>query len=85
VAKGGKTLWQDTQIAMLTMWDFDDAVLDAYCASAGPALTKNVGAYALEGRGLQLFESIHGDYFTILGMPLLPLLKTLRQQHGIGL
>lgn len=85
VAQAGKPLWLDTQRAMLTMQGFDDAMLDRYCAIAGNALTDNVGAYALEGAGVQLFDSVEGDYFTILGMPLLPLLKYLRQEHEIGL
>ena len=61
------------------MHDFSDAYLEnEYCTKAGDALTKNVGAYALEGIGVNLFEKIEGDYFTILGMPLLPLLSFLR-------
>lgn len=85
VVKGETTLWSDAQAAALTMHDFDDAFLSAYVEKAGDALTQNVGAYALEGEGVHLFDKIEGDYFTILGLPLLPLLKYLREDHGAGL
>lgn len=85
IAKAGQTLWQHSDIAMLTMQDFDETFLQAYCAKAGDALTHNVGAYAVEGIGVHLFESIEGDYFTILGMPLLPLLTVLRKDYGVRL
>ena len=67
------------------MHDFNDDFLDAYCEKAGKSLTQNVGAYALEDIGAQLFDKIEGDYFTILDMPLLPLLKYLRAEQGLGL
>ena len=60
------------------MRDFSDAFLDHYMALCGESLTTSVGAYRLEGPGPQLFERIEGDYFTILGLPLLPLLDFLR-------
>lgn len=85
IAKNGEVLWSVSDKASLTMRDFDDAFLDNYIQQAGDALTKNVGAYALEGLGVQLFEDIKGDYFTILGMPLLALLKQLNERYGIGL
>lgn len=84
VAKDGKILWRATQEAHLTMHDFSDAFLEAYCEKAGAALTRSVGAYELEGLGVNLFESIKGDYFTILGLPLLSLLNYLRAEFGIG-
>ena len=65
--------------AKLTVRDFSDAWLDAYVAANAGALTQSVGAYQLEGEGIQLFSHIEGDYFTILGLPLLPLLAQLRQ------
>lgn len=77
--------WQTAQSAALTMHDFDDVFLDHYIEKAGPALTRSVGAYELESIGAQLFDTIDGDYFTILGLPLLPLLKYLREEQGIGL
>ena len=85
VAKNDKILWQDTQCAFLTMYDFDDQFLESYLEKAGEALTRSVGAYELESIGTRLFESIEGDYFTILGMPLLSLLTYLRTQHGAEL
>ncbi len=85
VVKNDEILWQDVQSAFLTMHDFNDQFLEAYIEEAGEALTRSVGAYELESIGAQLFESIEGDYFTILGMPLLPLLTYLRQEQGIGL
>ncbi len=85
VAKNDEILWSDTQCAFLTMHNFDDEFLETYIEVAGEALTRSVGAYELESTGVQLFESIEGDYFTILGMPLLSLLTYLRTHQGIGL
>ena len=68
----------------LTMRQFSDVFLDQYLEIEGEGLLAAVGAYKLEGRGLQLFEKIDGDYFTILGMPLLPLLAALRLRGGIA-
>ena len=81
----GKILWSATKNAHLSMRHFDDEFLKRYCEKAGPALTRSVGAYELESFGVQLFERVEGDYFTILGLPLLPLLAYLRDRHGIGL
>lgn len=78
VAEAGKILWQDVQGAHLTMHDFDENFLQNYAAHAGDGLTAAVGAYELEGAGAWLFDKVEGDYFTILGMPLLPLLSFLR-------
>jgi septum formation protein len=69
--------------ARLVMRDYSDAFLDRYVAAAGDALTTCVGAYELEGPGIQLFETIDGDFHTILGMPLLPLLDILRREGAI--
>jgi septum formation protein len=60
------------------MRDVSDAYLDAYMARNGETLLGSVGCYMLEGEGVQLFEAIEGDYFAILGLPLLPLLRFLR-------
>jgi Nucleotide-binding protein implicated in inhibition of septum formation len=84
VARGGVRLWHCNERARLTMRPLTDRFLDAYLARAGEAVTGSVGAYQLEGVGAHLFTKIEGDYFTILGLPLLPLLSFL-SGHGIGL
>lgn len=76
----GEVEWQGVETAELTMRDFSDAFLDSYLDAAGDEVCHSVGAYQLEGLGIQLFESIRGDYFTILGMPLLTLLGELRRR-----
>lgn len=78
IALNGKVVWSGADTAILTMRDFSDAFLEGYLDQAGDALLWSVGCYELEGRGVQLFERIEGDYFTILGMPLLPVLGALR-------
>jgi septum formation protein len=78
VAEGGQAVWAQTVSATLTMRDFSDAFLDDYLAREGPAALGSVGCYRLEGPGVQLFEAIDGDYFTILGLPLMGLLELLR-------
>jgi len=82
VARDGAVLWHATDRAALTMRRFSDAFLDRYLDAAGEAVLHSVGAYHLEGLGAQLFSRIEGDYFTILGLPLLPLLEFLRG-HGV--
>lgn len=84
VVRDGKTLWSHRDEAHLTMREFSDAFLDDYLARAGEKVCTSVGAYQLEGLGIQLFESITGDYFTILGMPLLALLGELRRQGVVA-
>ena len=79
VAKGGAVLWQHLDRAHLTMRDFSDDFLDAYCRAEGEALLQTVGVYRIEGPGIQLFAKIEGDHFTIIGLPLLPLLGYLRE------
>ena len=78
VAHEGAVVWRHCETASLTMWAFDDAFIEAYLADQGETALTSVGAYLLEGRGIQLFETIDGDYFSILGLPLLPLLRFLR-------
>ena len=78
VARNGIVEWRHVASAHLTMRSFSDEFLARYAALSGDALTTSVGAYRLEGLGAQLFERIEGDYFTILGLPLLPLLGWLR-------
>ena len=84
VATGGARLWHCSERGRLTMRPFTEPFLDAYLARAGQAVCASVGAYQLEGLGAHLFGKIEGDYFTILGLPLLPLLSFLAD-HGIGL
>lgn len=82
--RGGDTLWQHLGRATLTMRSFSDSFLDDYLERMGPDVLTSVGAYKLEGLGAQLFEAIEGDYFTILGLPLLPLLDFLRRQGALA-
>ena len=78
VARDGKILFSDVAVARMTMRRLDDSEIEAYLNQAGQAVTTSVGAYQLEGLGVHLFERIEGDHFTILGLPLLPLLAFLR-------
>lgn len=78
--RGGRRVWHCTDQARLTMRAFSDDFLSNYLDRAGELVLASVGAYQLEGLGLQLFDRIQGDYFTILGLPLLPLLDFLRSQ-----
>jgi septum formation protein len=80
VARDGEILFENVSIARMTMRPLDEAAISAYLDAAGEAVTTSVGAYQLEGLGVHLFERIEGDHFTILGLPLLPLLKFLRSQ-----
>lgn len=70
-------IWRHVGQARLTMTQFSDSYLDAYLDRTWPQVASSVGAYQLEGEGIRLFSSIEGDYFTILGLPLLPLLSYL--------
>lgn len=79
LARGGSIVWRHVDVATLIMRDFSDGFLDAYLAQAGAAVLHSVGGYQLEGLGVQLFSRIRGDFFTILGLPLLPLLDILRE------
>ena len=82
LAVDGRVLWTHTGTARLKMRDFSDAFLEEYLTRAGDRIGQSVGAYELEGLGVQLFDKIEGDYFTVLGLPLLPLLAELRA-HGM--
>lgn len=81
LARDGEIVWSFVDSAWLTMRRFSNAFLDRYIGDAGDRILQSVGCYEIEGPGVQLFERVEGDYFTILGMPLLPLLAALRE-HG---
>jgi septum formation protein len=82
VARDGEVLFSDVAVARLTMRALSEADISAYLDAAGAAVTHSVGAYQLERLGIHLFERVDGDHFTVLGLPLLPLLGFLR---GLGL
>jgi len=75
----GQVVWSGVDTVRMRMRDFSDAFLDAYLDAEGPALLACVGSYRLEGLGSQLFEAVEGDYFTVLGLPLWPVLAELRR------
>jgi septum formation protein len=81
VARDGKILFKAADVARMTMRRLGEAEIDVYLNEAGEAVTTSVGAYQLEGLGVHLFERIEGDHFTILGLPLLPLLAFLRSER----
>jgi septum formation protein len=82
-ARAGRIDWQYEETAWLTMRHLTSAFIGRYLARAGPEVLHSVGVYQLERLGVQLFDKIEGDYFTILGLPLLPLLRYLRQSKVI--
>lgn len=84
LAKDGVAIWRHVDRAQLWMREFSDTFLDDYLKREGEAALASVGCYRLEGPGAQLFERIQGDYFSILGLPLLPLLAALRRHGVIG-
>ncbi len=78
LARDGELLWSETHSARLLMREFSDVERDVVLALEGEAVLASVGAYRLEGPSVRLFAAIEGDYFTILGLPLLPLLTAIR-------
>jgi septum formation protein len=80
VARDGKIMFEEVMIAHMTMRRLSETEIEAYLHEAGEAVTSSVGAYQLEGLGVHLFERIQGDHFTILGLPLLPLLDFFRSE-----
>nr|WP_319514776.1 Maf-like protein [uncultured Cohaesibacter sp.] len=82
-AKDGEILWSHVSTATLTMRPLSPEEIGRYMARVGDQVRSSVGCYQLEGLGVQLFEKIDGDYFTILGLPLLPLLGYLRDHQGL--
>lgn len=81
VAQNGRPIWREVETATLWMRPFTDAFLDGYLTRHGEGLLSSVGCYRLEDEGVQLFSRIEGDYFAILGLPMLGLLDLLRR-HG---
>ncbi len=84
VAKDGQRLWHNTDVALLQMRNFSDAFLDNYLNDLDEDILFGSGCYRVEGIGIQLFARITGDYFTILGLPLLALLDYLRLQGVVA-
>ena len=79
----GASVWSLSEQVSLTMRAFSDEFLEAYLLEAGDDVLKSVGCYQLEGPGVQLFEAVDGDYFAILGLPLVPLLGVLRARSAV--
>lgn len=84
LVRDGKMLFDCVDTARLTMRDFSDQFLEDYLDGAGDTAFLSVGAYQIEGPGVHLFERVDGDYFTILGLPLMPLLAFLRREGFVG-
>ena len=83
IAHEGKIIWRHLETARMTMRDFSDTFLDQYLDKAGPNVLRSVGAYELESFGAQLFARIEGDFFSILGLPVVPLLNALREAGAL--
>jgi len=83
VCENGTPVWRHLARPKLTVRELSDAFIDSYVDRAGEALLSTVGAYQLEGLGAQLFTKIEGDYFSILGLPLLPLLDYFRTRGAM--
>ncbi|MDX8527208.1 Maf-like protein [Mesorhizobium sp. MSK_1335] len=83
LCRNGEVLWRHVGIASLTMRKLDPAFIGRHLARVGAKALSSVGAYQIEGEGIQLFDRIEGDYFTIVGLPLLPVLKELRALGAI--
>ena len=84
IVDNGVIDWHHVEIASMRVRNLSDAFIDAYLEQEGDDVLTSVGAYKLEGRGVQLFDAIEGDFFTILGLPLLPLLGYLRQRAVVA-
>lgn len=84
LATKGQVVWSGADTARMKMRDVSDAFLETYLAAEGEALLSCVGAYRLEGMGSQLFEAVEGDFFTVLGLPLWPVLAELRRAGVIA-
>lgn len=83
LVKNGETIWRHVAVAYMTMRVLQPQFIGRYLGRVGDVALSSVGAYQVEGEGIQLFEKIEGDYFTIIGLPLLPLLQKLREESLI--
>lgn len=83
IVADGEVKWRHVSTAQLTMRPLSEAFMDRHLARVGDRVLGSVGAYQLEGEGIQLFEAIDGDYFTIIGLPMLPLLAQLRAMGAV--
>ena len=83
LVENGETLWSHCEVANITFRDLDPGFVGRHVSEAGEGILSSVGAYQLEGLGVQLFEKIEGDYFSIIGLPVLPLLAELRRRNAI--
>ena len=83
LVRDGQTLWRHVAVASMTMRHLEPAFIGRHLARIGDKALSSVGAYQIEGEGIQLFEKIEGDYFTIVGLPLLPVLTELRKLGSI--
>lgn len=79
IVRNGETIWTYTEVSHITFRDLDPGFVGRHTAQAGEKLLTSVGAYQIEGLGIQLFEKVEGDFFSIMGLPILPLLKKLRE------
>ena len=85
VVRDGSVLFANIDVAAMTMRTLEEDFIHAYLDAAGESVTTSVGAYQLEGLGVHLFERIDGDHFTILGLPMLPLLEFLRTEKLLAI
>ncbi|MCX8293299.1 Maf-like protein [Phyllobacterium sp. 0TCS1.6A] len=83
IARDGQTLWRHVAVARMTLRELDPGFIGRHLSRVGEIALQSVGAYQYEGEGVQLFKSVEGDYFTIVGLPLLPLLAELRELGAI--
>lgn len=83
LVRDGETIWRHVSVARMTMRELDPGFIGRHLSNVGGQALSSVGAYQFEGEGLQLFERFEGDYFTIIGLPLLPLLAKLRELQAI--
>lgn len=85
ISRNGHILFTTSDQAHMSMRMLTDQQIETYCSHAGPALLRSVGCYELEGLGVHLFDRVEGDFFTVLGMPLEPLIGFLRREGYLSL